>query len=53
MIEFTIVTVLLTVGLFLLGLATQLATPWVRYGLLGFGTLILLASIARFISLDI
>ena len=50
-IDYTIVSVLLTVGLFLLGLSTQLATPWVRYGLIGFGALILLASIGRFVDL--
>jgi hypothetical protein len=53
MIDYTIVSVLLTVALFLLGLSTQLATPWVRYGLLGFGALILLASIARFVDLGV
>jgi hypothetical protein len=53
MIDYTIVSVLLTVALFLLGLSTQLATPWVRYGLLGFGALILLASIARFVDLGL
>ena len=53
MIDYTIVSVLLTVALFLLGLSTQLATPWVRYGLLGFGALILLASVARFVDLGI
>lgn len=51
MIDYTIVSVVLTVGLFLLGLCTQLGTRWVRYGLLGFGAVILLASIARFIDL--
>jgi hypothetical protein len=51
MIDYTLVTVLLTVGLFLLGLSTQLASPWVRWGLLGFGALILLASIGRFVDL--
>lgn len=51
MIDYTIVTVLLTVALFLLGLSTQLATPWVRFGLLGFGALILFASIGRFVDL--
>jgi len=53
MIDYTIVSVLLTVALFLLGLSTQLATPWVRYGLLGFGALILLAAIARFVDLGL
>jgi hypothetical protein len=51
MIDYTVVSVVLTVGLFLLGLSTQLATPWVRYGLLGLGAVILLASIGRFIDL--
>ena len=51
MIDYTIVSVVLTVALFLLGLSTQLATPWVRFGLLGFGGLILFASIARFVDL--
>jgi hypothetical protein len=52
-IDYTIVTVLLTVGLFLLGLSTQLAAPWVRWGLLGFGALIFLASIGRFVDLEV
>ena len=51
MIDYTIVSVLLTVALFLLGLSTQLATAWVRFGLLAFGTIILLASIGRFVDL--
>lgn len=53
MIDYTVVTVLLTVGLFLLGLSTQLASPWVRWSLLGFGALILVASIGRFVDLAV
>jgi hypothetical protein len=51
MIDYTIVSVVLTVALFLLGLSTQLSALWVRYGLLIFGALIFLASIGRFIDL--
>src|SRR5262249_12150 len=43
-IDFTIVTVVLTVALFLIGLATQIIQPWVKIGLVAFGALILLAS---------
>jgi hypothetical protein len=52
-IDYTIVTVVLTVALFLLGLSTQIVTPWVKTGLVVFGGLILLGSVARFISLSI
>jgi len=52
-IDFTIVTVVLTVALFLIGLATQIIQPWVKIGLVAFGALILLASTGRFISLAV
>ena len=51
MIDYTIVSVVLTVALFLFGLATQMTDPWVKYGLVTFGALILLASVGRFIDL--
>ena len=51
MIDYTIVSVVLTVALFLLGLATQMTDPRVKYGLVAFGALILLASVGRFIDL--
>jgi hypothetical protein len=52
-IDYTIVTVLLTVGLFLIGLATQMVVPWVKIGLVGFGGLILLGAAARFVDLGV
>ena len=52
-IDFTIVTVVLTVALFLLGLATQIVQPWVKIGLVVFGALIFVASIGRFIDLAV
>jgi hypothetical protein len=50
-IDFTIVSVVLTVALFLLGLSTQIVVPSVKIGLVLFGALILLASVGRFIDL--
>ena len=50
-IDYTVVSVLLTVGLFVLGLSTQLLVPWVRLGLVGFGALILVGAFVRFIDL--
>jgi hypothetical protein len=52
-IDFTIVTVMLTVALFLLGLATQIVQPWLKLGLVALGAVILLASIGRFIDLAV
>jgi len=50
-IDYTIVSVLLTVGLFVLGLSTQLLVPWVRLGLVGFGAVILVGALVRFVDL--
>jgi hypothetical protein len=50
-IDFTIVTVVLTVALFLLGLSTQIVQPWLKIGLVVFGAVILAGSIARLINL--
>ena len=52
-IDYTVVSVVLTVGLFVLGLSTQLLVPWVRYGLVGFGALILAAGLVRFVTLAV
>ena len=52
-IDYTIVTVVLTVALFLLGLATQIVQPWLKIGLVLFGALIFLASMGRFIDLAV
>lgn len=51
MIEYTIVSVVLTVALFLLGISTQIVAARIKIGLVVFGALILLASIGRFIDL--
>jgi hypothetical protein len=53
MIEFTIVTVVLTVALFVFGLATQMRDPRVKYGLVIFGAIILLGSVGRYIDLAV
>jgi hypothetical protein len=50
-IDYTIVSVLLTVGLFLLGISTQVAMPWLRLGLILLGVLVLLGSAGRFADL--
>jgi hypothetical protein len=52
-IDFTIVSVVLTVGLFLLGMATQIVVPRIRIGLVIFGALIFLGSFARFVDLAV
>jgi hypothetical protein len=51
MIDYTIVSVVLTVGLFVFGLATQMTDPRVKYGLVMFGGVILLLSVGRYIYL--
>jgi hypothetical protein len=50
-IDYTIVSVVLTVALFLFGLSTQIVVPWVKTGLVVFGGLIVLAGAVRFIDL--
>jgi len=50
-IDYTIVSVILTVGLFILGISTQMAMPWVRWVLIGLGLLVLFGSIGRFADL--
>lgn len=52
-IDFTIVIVLLTVALFLLGMATQIVARQVKVGLVVFGALIFLGAVGRFIDLAI
>lgn len=50
-IDYTIVSVILTVALFLFGISTQIGTNWVKLGLLGLGTIVLLGSIGRMLQL--
>jgi hypothetical protein len=50
-IDYTIVSVILTVALFLFGISTQIGTTWVKLGLLGVGTIIVVGSVARFVQL--
>ena len=52
-IDYTVVVVILTVALFLLGITTQLSPPAARYTLVVTGILIVLGSIARFIDLSV
>jgi len=52
-IDFTIVTVILTVGLFLFGIATQIGTQSVKLGLVVVGALVLLAAVGRFVDLAV
>jgi hypothetical protein len=52
-IDYTIVSVILTVSLFVFGIATQMRTPLVRYGLVGVGAIVLLGSLGRFIDLAV
>jgi hypothetical protein len=53
MIDYTIVSVVLTVALFVFGLSTQMTDPRVKYGLVIFGGLIFLGSVARFVDLAV
>jgi hypothetical protein len=50
-IDYTIVSVILTVALFLFGISTQIGTAWVKIGLLGVGTIVVVGSVARFVQL--
>jgi len=52
-IDYTIVSVILTVALFLFGISTQLGTNWVKLGLLAVGVVVLLGSFGRFIQLAV
>lgn len=52
-IDYTIVSVVLTVALFLLGMATQIIVPRIRIGLVALGALIFLGSLARFVDLTV
>jgi multisubunit Na+/H+ antiporter MnhB subunit len=52
-IDYTLVSVILTVALFLLGISTQFPAGRVKLGLLAFGGLIFLGSIGRFIDLAV
>jgi hypothetical protein len=52
-IDYTVVIVILTVALFLLGITTQLSPPAARYALVVTGILIVLGSIARFVDLSV
>jgi hypothetical protein len=51
MIDYTIVSVILTVGLFLLGISTQIVVLPLRIALVVFGALVLLGSVGRFVDL--
>lgn len=50
-IDYTIVSVILTVGLFLFGISTQIGTNWVKLGLLAVGVIVLFGSTGRFVQL--
>jgi hypothetical protein len=52
-IDYTVVTVILTIALFLFGITTQLSPLAVRYSLVVAGILIVLGSIARFVDLSL
>jgi hypothetical protein len=52
-IDYTIITVILTVALFLFGISTQITTPWVKLGLVVVGALVLLGSLGRFVDLAV
>ncbi len=52
-IDYTIVSVILTVALFLFGISTQIGTNWVKLGLLGVGAIVLFGSLGRFIQLAV
>lgn len=53
MIDYTLVSVILTVALFLLGISTQFPAGGVKLGLLAFGGLVFLGSVGRFIDLAV
>jgi hypothetical protein len=48
-LDYTIVSVLLTIGLFVLGISTQFITPRVKFGLVAVGAVVFIASVGRFI----
>jgi len=52
-IDYTIVSVILTVSLFVFGISTQISTPRVRFGLVLLGAFVLLASFGRFVVLAV
>jgi hypothetical protein len=52
-IDYTIVSVILTVALFLFGISTQIGTNWVKLGLLAVGAIVLFGSLVRFVQLAV
>lgn len=50
-LDYTVVSVILTIGLFVLGIATQFRTPRVKFGLVVVGAAVFAASVGRFIDL--
>jgi hypothetical protein len=53
MLDYTVVTVILTVALFVLGISTQFMTPRVKFGLVAVGAGVLAVSVGRFINLAV
>ncbi len=53
MLDYTIVSVILTVALFVLGISTQFMTPRVKFGLVAVGAAVFAASVGRFITLAV
>ncbi len=52
-LDYTIVTVILTIALFVLGISTQFMTTRVKFGLVGVGATVLAASVVRFVELAV
>jgi len=52
-LDYTIVSVILTIGLFVLGISMQFLTPRVKFGLVALGAVVLAVSVARFIALAV
>jgi len=52
-LDYTIVSVILTIGLFVLGISTQFLTPRVKFGLVAVGAIVFAVSVARFIDLAV
>jgi hypothetical protein len=50
-LDYTIISVILTIGLFVLGISTQFLTPRVKFGLVAVGAAVFVVSVGRFIDL--
>ena len=50
-LDYTIGSVILTIGLFVLGISTQFSTPPVKFGLVALGAAVFAVSVGRFIEL--